>query len=422
MVSTLKKIIKSLPFYSLYIQFLSWYKIHIKETVPWYLTQYYIGIILNTITVWYFHRKTGNKLRPNTPIKRILIIGSVGHFDPDHDYTGKEDSQSAIGNILRNIYNSFPNAERIYVHHSEDAYRKDIPPVDMIIGLLCENFIWYSKRHPHAQRVLYLVNSHPLFRINILVDEIRRVNRKLPFVEYASPYIFFGCVRHADMIITQGNEFVRQTFITYGFKYEDIALIDSGVNKDILVPKKELRPNNKLRILYAAGQINIRKGLFSVMEIWDRFNTLPEKNIAELIVFGKPDAYFENDVKEFVSKHPHVTFHPRVDASSQEYRDVLCGSHIILCPSLEEGQVGTVLECMSTGCVPIITPACGIEITEKEGYLMRDPYDIENTALLIAHIASHKDILNEKSEATRAYIESHFDWKKFRKNIITCVW
>jgi glycosyltransferase involved in cell wall biosynthesis len=426
----IKNLIKKSFIYPIYLEFFIWYKKNIKETYIWYKLQYLIGLALNnwSIKVFYKNKKENlKKYNSSKKIKRVLIIGSRGHYDPEHDNEGKEDSQSAIANILRNIYKSFSenseNNEEIeifYVHHSEAKERKDLPELDIIIGLLSENFIWYGKKHKEARKILYLVNSHPLFRLKVLLDEIKDLHKKLPFVEYASPYIFFQSIKYSDHIIAQGNKFVKKTFTDYGFKSEDITLIDSGVNKDILLPNKSLRQNNKLKILYAAGQLNIRKGMHRVFQIWELFNkisTQEEASSAELLVFGKPDAYFEQDLNDFLHRNKNAHYHHRIDAGSQEYRDILCSHDIIICPSLEEGQVGTVLECMSAGEVPIITPACGIEITDKEGFLMPDHLDIENTAKLLLDLVRNPKTLEEKSKNTRQFIEKYFDWSIFRESI-----
>jgi glycosyltransferase involved in cell wall biosynthesis len=398
----------------------------IKENIFWYSVQFLFSNILVFLyrifnrenNIDYLNSKKLNKRE----IRTVLIIYSKSHFDPEknnHDY---ENSQSSAGNIARNIYESFLEngtsviPKIIYVDQEERVEIKE--NVDLIIGIVCPNFIWYSKYHKQARKILFLVNSHPIYRLKKLIQESLSYGKKISMMEYVSPYVFLKCRRFADQMIIIGNEFVKNTYIAYGVDEKSLILMNSGVNKDKLLPNPKERRESKLRIIYVSSYLALRKGLFRVIDIWQKLKDIGvDQSKIELLIMGRPEPMYKNDLENFVKKYSNVRFVGWIDSSHDEYIKVLQSSYVILFPSIEEGQVGTVLEAMSTGSVPIISQASGIQFEEKDGFIVEERNQIDEMARCIKMLVDDKTKLEACSQNARKYVEKNHDWKDFRNKI-----
>ncbi len=413
-MNTIKKIFRNSSVYPRYVKYTQMYRMYIKETYMWYIIKYLAGVCISSISTQLAQK---NK-EGFTDINTILIIYAKSHFNPDTDNLSQINSQSSAGNIARNLYNSFGGKKVIYVDHNE---QKEIPDtVDLIIGMVCENFVWYAKKHPHAKKMLFLVNSHPLFRLKTLIQEGIRRNKKMSLREYVSPFVFLKCIRYTDQMFVIGNEFVKNTYKQQGIPEEKLILLNSGVNLDVLLPDHSKRPTNKLRVLYPSSHFALRKGLFRVMDIWKKVvHYAKEKNISvELVMLGQAEPLYEKEIQQFVSENQSVTNMGWVDSSTQHYRDILASSHVVLFPSLEEGQVGTVLEAMSTGAIPVMTRASGIHLSSEEGFVTAWGDSIKESIEHIVFLAQHQtDVVPKMSINVRKYIERNHRWDDFRNRV-----
>ncbi len=193
-----------------------------------------------------------------------------------------------------------------------------------------------------------------------------------------------------------------------------ISLINSGVNSEILIPRPELRPQEYIHVIYPASHLGIRKGLFRVLQAWEKVEKtgLPIK----LVIIGGVDA-FKKDLENWVQNHPSTSFLGWVESHTEKYRNLLQSSHIIINPSFEEGQVGCVLEAMSTGAVPIITDNCGVNIENGvEGYIV-NPEDTDELARQIISLSNNKTLREKISQEAIAVIHRNHSWETFRQNI-----
>jgi len=345
----------------------------------------------------------------------VLVIYSKRHYDP-HRASKEGERHYSASNLARNI---FMIAEEIAASRGGKAYYVDqsepyqyFGKLDIVIGTASKSFLSYAQKHKEARTFLFLVNSHPLWRLKTLIKESLSLKKTFAFSEYMSPHLFPRLERAANEIILIGNEFVRTTFVEYGIKKERIHLINSGVNTEILVPKPELRPPDTFRVLYTASDLGIRKGLFRVLNVWD---IIEKKGIdAELVIAGGA-LKFKRDVDDFVTKHARASYRGWIDSHTEEYRQLLQSSHCIINPSLEEGQVGCVLEAMSCGAVPVITRNCGVDISNaKEGYLI-EYADETGMADRIQQLMENSESYNQMSQKTLTYISTHHTWDTFRK-------
>jgi len=253
--------------------------------------------------------------------------------------------------------------------------------------------------------------------MKVLIKEMHLLNRHIPFNEYLSPYVFLKCFRLANKAILIGYAFVKNTYDQYGIDTSNIYLINSGVNFKTHESKELHTTNKKMQVLFVASSLSMRKGIFRVMESWDILQKEIEQDQIELIMIGKIDSYIENDIKVFVNKHKNCKALGWIDSSTKEYQTILENSHVVVAPSLEEGQVGSVLEAMALGAVPIVTPACGIDIPKGAGFVIKNHKDTQSIANIIKYLSANPEELETFSLNTKKYIARKHSWQEFQNHI-----
>ncbi len=386
-----------------------------KANLVYYNTQYILGVMMNKLIQRPINRSV---IKDDYSYKKIVIIYSKRHFNPD--FSDKSDLQYSASNLARNIYYTMIDLTKMmggkiyYVDQHEPI--KYIGDVDIIIGILSNSFLKYSKIYPNSEKILFLVNSHPLWRLRELVKESISLGKIFPLSEFISPFIFIFLKKYVSKYILIGNEFVRNTFVEYGIEKSDIILLNSGVNSELLKPGINTKAEKRIRILYPASILGIRKGLFRVLKAWDILEKMYELDI-ELIIIGQADK-FKVELDIFIKTHKKVKFMGWIDSSTESYRNLLQSSDIIINPSIEEGQVGCVLEAMATGAVPIITNNCGIPITHNnEGLIIKNYKDTNELVEKIKFLVENIEIREKMSKATLKYIKANHSWDLFNNTI-----
>ncbi len=348
-------------------------------------------------------------------IKSVAIVYSKKHFNPkNNDYSGIKLQYSA-SSIAERIYSVFKNNNiNIYYYDHSEIIDK-LPKVDMVIGIVSENYLRLVKNNPKSKKILFLVNSHPLYRLKALINESKLLNKVFPYSEYVSPLLFLKSIKYTDYFVMIGNDFVRETFIKYRIPKNSITLLNTGIN-DFLYPDSSKRPKDKIRIAYVGSHLAIRKGLFRVMQVWDKLNSdIVNRDKYELIILGGVDK-FKSELERFISKNRNVKYYGWIESNTEQYRELLQSSHIGINLSIEEGQVGCVIDEMSCGLIPIITMESGIGIINgKDGYIVKHD-DIECICNIISSLNEQK--LRDSIESNLSkYLNMHHNWSDFNKGI-----
>ncbi len=381
----------------------------IYERTIWYKSVSLIAHIYHFFTCLRYGKK--KSFVKYEDVKKVAVVYSTRHFNPKDD-----NKQYSASMIARHVYNTFKDKEILYFDHSRTI--DEIPKVDLIVGIVSKNLIKLAKANPQAGVIAFLVNCHPLFRLKTLVNESITLKKKLPFSEYVSPFLFLNTVKYVNRFMLVGNDFVKKTFTDYKIPSEMITIINTGAN-ELLSPNMGLRPKDKLRIVYVGSHLAIRKGLFRVIQVWDQLMKEVNPNDFELIIIGGMDV-FKSEMDDFLQRHRNTKFLGWIESNTSDYMTWIQSAHIIINLSLEEGQVGCVLDGMACGAIPIITEESGIGITDgREGYIVRHD-DIET---IVKRIQSLKDDGARKvfEENCPVYISSIHNWQRFEKELAETV-
>lgn len=388
-------------------------QIIVKQNRYYCFLVYILGIIYNAYLNLY---KKPDKNKTIISHKKVIIIYSKLHYNPKEDSNKRKYALTSAGNLARNIYSSFSEigSEIIYVDVNEPIL--NINDADIIFGIVSKSFIKYCKKNTKARKILFLVNSHPLFRLKELIKESSLRNVHIPWHEYSLPFISLKCMKISDkMIINTESDYIINTFNKYSDYNKIINSVNSGVNSSIITIDDSKLSNNKIRILFFATDLGLRKGFFRLIETWNTISKTELKDNIELIILGK-NSDFNKELDMLMNNNKNIQYINWIDNSSIEFVHILQSSHIVLGLSLEEGQVGSILEAMSAGCIPIITRECGIPINKDEGYVM-DKYDVNYIINIIDKLSNNRELVKNTRIKVNEYIKKNHNWKEFKIKI-----
>lgn len=197
--------------------------------------------------------------------------------------------------------------------------------------------------------VLRQVSAHGRYTQQLIKEEMRR------FPDYTTPYVEKVIrdgdavlarkeseYREADFIIAN-SEFVRSTFLRYGFNGEKIYVIETGCPRRSKTPARPGR-GEAIRFLYV-GKIALLKGFQYLLLAW---RSVCQYGGVELHVAGKSE--LPDDVLKY--DNLRIIYHGILDKSKLKKLYQQCDVFVL--PTLCEGLAHSVLEAMSNG-LPIIT-------------------------------------------------------------------
>ncbi len=350
-------------------------------------------------------------------IKRVILVHSLQHFDPNNDRPERDFYYSSTASIARNIWKLLEGKERFHIdikkrpNFNVKKYARTLPPVDLIVGLMSEHFIDCCKAHPRARKIILSVNCHPLYRAKVLLDEATNLHKDLPVGEWIKPGIMNRLRFHADAIAQIGNQTITQTFKDQGLTEISIFPLNLGIMCDVVRPNPQSRPKDVVRFIYPATDMGIRKGFFRLVAAWERLMTLVEADSVELYVVGFES--FPEELNVFTKRHRNVINLGWLSYTAQ--LPYLQSSHVVIGSSLEEGQVGWVLEAMATGAVPVITRQCGINLRNGiEGFIINDPTNAEEIVGYMKRLIEEKALREKMSAETLKVIDRAHRWEDFR--------
>lgn len=172
---------------------------------------------------------------------------------------------------------------------------------------------------------------------------------------------FENALQEASKIIVIGNDVIRSTFSRYGVSENKLTMMNYGIDADHFTPQR--REESEPVFIHPTTTLCLRKGFPFLAKAWKLVKDRLPDSRAKLILLGADgdsSGYLEMDL-------PDVEVVGKYVCGSEEHCNLMNRAHYVVFPSLSEGQAGTVLEAMSCGCVPIITPETGIDADNYGG-------------------------------------------------------
>ncbi len=207
----------------------------------------------------------------------------------------------------------------------------------------------------------------------------------------------------AKSIIVLGESEKKYIESSYHIDKDKIHVLPNSVFLPEFHSKSSL--TNCLNLLYL-GRLDKNKGLD---EMVDALYRLPKEVNYLLNIAGEgpyKDRLLVNCEMKLKNKYHYLGV-----VSGEVKTDLLINTHIFLLPSYFEGLPNALLEAMSYGCVPIVTPVGSIPevVTDEVNGLIVSVHDSLSITEKIKYLATNQDVMKRLSKNAFDTIKKNYD-------------
>jgi glycosyltransferase involved in cell wall biosynthesis len=293
------------------------------------------------------------------------------YFDPDRQAAASNHSTGLIAAGLHRLLSGLGPVA--YYDHAERPHHLT---ADLFVGHFW-SFAAMCRANRFDRSVAVYVLSDPAAARAMLAGAAARY--RVPMCDWDLPPASFDheeTMARADLVLACGNHY---TLASFPSRWQSkIRLFNYALDPD-LWPDGHGDPGAGpgRDFVYVATHCGLRKGFLDVIATWAQIP--PER--ARLHVIGHLDPPYDALLAE--ANPGSVIVHGWVDSRSERYRALLAGCAYAYIPTWVEGQMGTLLEAIFAGCVPITTAACGIDDDVLQHCLLVEPMDADQHRAVI---------------------------------------
>jgi len=296
-------------------------------------------------------------------------------------------------------------------------YHIDFSIASGIFTNLLSLYVKYKSKH--KIKIVRIMHNVPFHRFR------GRELRHIMYVYYGSkflsiflpmvvPFLLKFELSHSDEFVTDSKEAKAFTERIVGDK--PIEVIPTGVDTARFVPPVDRR-KSRLRLglpdrptVIYVGVVDQRKGLDLLLRA---MAIVIRKMDATLIVCGDgPNLRRCRDLCRILSLENYVVFFGNVAHS--ELPNYYQAAEVFCLPSLAEGLPAALLEAMSSGVAPIVTPVGDIPFLIKDGdngWLINEPHHMESWVKAILFALRNKEKRKAVARSALDTILSKYDWR-----------
>lgn len=213
----------------------------------------------------------------------------------------------------------------------------------------------------------------------------------------------------SDFIFCLGNDWTVSTFPKRNniFKLPATSLgywKNTMLNRDWNVAKKNF--------LFFGGCGAVHKGLDLFLEAAKKVG-----EECEFHVCGKLEG--EKDFYDYYQQHygdiKNIFYHGYLDVKSLEFKSLISRCGFVVLPSCSEGMATSVLTCMYSGLIPIVTRQCGIEI-HNFGFMLENENLSDSLFITLKEAGNLSDVfLHELSMMSYESVKDHHSIGMFER-------
>lgn len=263
-----------------------------------------------------------------------------------------------------------------------------------------------AMRLAHAkERILIRDSSHILFQSEILGEEYQRLGLRYQRRDF--------CIEReleeyglADTIVVL-SEFAKRTFVDRGVAPDKLKILRLGVNMEIFKPNLHFSPSLPVKVVFF-GTLGVRKGVHTLLEATRDFSP----TVLRLTLVGP----VERDFKPILRRYSHAEVWPSM--SHAKLSDFVRRMHVYACPTIEDGFSFALVQAMSCGLVPVVTPNCGAAeyIRDGENGFLVPVRDVSALTRVFHRLVENPLwIATLKNEAVK--ISSLCSWEKYGQEV-----
>ncbi len=283
------------------------------------------------------------------------------YFDPDHPAPKRNYSTGLIAAGLHRHLSGL-GAVTYYDH----AERPQHLAADLFVGHFW-SFAAMCRDNSFRRRIAVYVLSDPAAARAMLARAAAA--NDVPMCDWDLPPATFDheeTMSLADLVLVCGN---RHTLATFPSRWQSkVRLFNYALDPGLWAGDATDGVLGSGRdFVYVATHCGLRKGFLDVIATWA--DIPPDR--ARLHIIGHVEPPYDALLAE--ANTGSVKVHGWVDSGSERYRMLLAACRYAYVPTWVEGQMGTLLEAIFAGCLPITTAASGIDDEVLRHCLLIEP-------------------------------------------------
>jgi Glycosyl transferases group 1 len=325
------------------------------------------------------------------------------YFDPDG---AAPYANHSTGQIARHLYHILQEYGPVQYFGSKD--RPEGLSADLFIG-----HFWAFRElcglNSFKTKIVFYSVSDPTRTRNLLNDLAKEFGVAEP--HWDLPPLSFdheATMEIADLVFVVGNSYTLDTF-PRRWRHK-IRLLDYSVDR--LIFSRDVGAARRDEFCYVATHCGLRKGFMDVLKTWHDIDPATTR----LHAVGRLDS----DWEELLARHNNgsITYHGWIDSDAEDYLRVIKSCKFAHIPSYSEGQMGSLLEVIYSGCFPITTRASGVDDEVLKHCLVVEPLNIRGQRDAIEYALSWSDLEYENRMAALFQVtQEQQTWEKFREGV-----
>ena len=210
----------------------------------------------------------------------------------------------------------------------------------------------------------------------------------------------------ADQVVCLGNEYVRHTFPDP----KKVTALNIAVTKGQKIYAPRLLRSKK-HLLFFSGGGNLHKGLDLAIDA-----VIDTDIVLHVCTSIDPKfrRIFEREYGDKLKRN--VVWHGFVSQRSLRFRNLIRRCQFAILLSCSEGSPGSLIDVMQYGLIPIVTPACGLDV-EDVGFVIKN-IDVDTLREKLLEITARDTHgLRAKSKNVIQLVERQYSLEGFQKNL-----
>lgn len=279
---------------------------------------------------------------------------------------------------------------------------------DLFVGHFW-SFAEYCRLNRFTRKIVVYPVADPLWTRRVLTPLAEEFDVLMP--EWDLPPSGFDheqTMELADLVLVVGNSTVLATFADRW--RSKIRMLNYSVDPRVLDPEPLVSPRPEF--CYVATWCDLRKGFMDVLQTWSG----PAAPAGHLHVVGGMKQPWRERLDDRASDR--ITYHGWLDSHSAAYRRIVRGCRYAHLPTYSEGQMGTLLELVSQGCIPVTTAISGVDDEVLSHCLVVEPRDIggQRAAITEALSWSEPEYVRRRQALLDAVRRRH-TWEAFETGV-----
>lgn len=213
----------------------------------------------------------------------------------------------------------------------------------------------------------------------------------------------------ADILLVN-SQFVRKTFVEFGYDEKKIAVVTQGVRDDFFSLKKDYSKEKKIKILFT-GSFGFRKGGEYILSAMKKLDEIGFSY--EMFIVGSY-AGSEELIRKYKSDNVKFVGH----VVQNELKEFLKKADIYLFPSLSEGCASSAMEAMAAGLPVVVTEETGLPVeNDIDGIIIpsKSTDEIVRAVIRLSEDSAKRKYLGINAAQK---IQKDFTWERYAEQVV----